>query len=132
MAVPSSRSGRRRRSTRTRKRGSCRTSWAGRSGCPARPKAAARAGGGESGGGGECGRVRIGSRAIAVAGAAPHAGAAVEIAMRPEDVRLLTAPDPEEKNCLAGEIVDVTYYGDRLEYAVRIDGTDERIVVSAA
>jgi hypothetical protein len=36
-------------------------------------------------------------------------------------------------NCLAGHVVEVTYYGDRLEYAIRIDGADEQpVTVDAA
>ena len=30
---------------------------------------------------------------------------------------------------LAGQIVEVTYYGDRLECAIRIDGAEDQIVV---
>jgi ABC-type Fe3+/spermidine/putrescine transport system ATPase subunit len=73
-------------------------------------------------------RVRIGSGAIEVAGSGHLCpGAAVEVSMRPEDVTLQTAPDPDG-NCLAGCIVDVTYYGERLEYAIRIDGPEDQVV----
>jgi ABC-type Fe3+/spermidine/putrescine transport system ATPase subunit len=54
-------------------------------------------------------------------------GTAVEVAMRPEDVRLQSISEAND-NCLAGHIVEVTYYGDRLEYAIRIDGQEEQVV----
>jgi ABC-type Fe3+/spermidine/putrescine transport system ATPase subunit len=76
-------------------------------------------------------RVRIGSRAIEAAGdgrALLRPGTAVEVSMRPEDVVLQAKADPDG-NTLAGSIVEVTYYGDRLEYAIRIDGPDEQVVV---
>jgi ABC-type Fe3+/spermidine/putrescine transport system ATPase subunit len=73
-------------------------------------------------------RVRIGSGAIEAAGSEKlRPGTAVEVSMRPEDVTLQTTPDPDG-NCLAACIVDVAYYGDRLEYAIRIDGPDEQVV----
>jgi ABC-type Fe3+/spermidine/putrescine transport system ATPase subunit len=73
-------------------------------------------------------RVRIGSGAIEAAGSETlRPGAAVEVSMRPEDVTVQTTPDPDG-NGLAGCIIDVTYYGDRLEYAIRIDGPDEQVV----
>jgi iron(III) transport system ATP-binding protein len=78
-------------------------------------------------------RVRIGSRAIEMAGdyhRTLHPGTAVEVSMRPEDVLLQTGPDPGN-NCLVGHIIEVTYYGDRFECAIRIEGTDEQVVVSA-
>jgi ABC-type Fe3+/spermidine/putrescine transport system ATPase subunit len=74
-------------------------------------------------------RVRIGSGAIEVATeghAMPPAGTAVEVSMRPEDVLLRTSP---ASNCLEGEIVEVTYYGDRLECAIRIDGSQPQVII---
>ena len=50
--------------------------------------------------------------------------------MRPEDVRLKLSPDSGD-NGLAGRIVEVTYYGARLECVIRIDGTDQQVVVNA-
>ena len=50
--------------------------------------------------------------------------------MRPEDVLLHASSDPGN-NCLAGHIVEMTYYGDRLECTIRIEGTDELVVVNA-
>jgi ABC-type Fe3+/spermidine/putrescine transport system ATPase subunit len=47
--------------------------------------------------------------------------------MRPEDVTLQPSSGPDG-NCLAGQIIEVTYYGDRLEYAIRIDGQEEQVV----
>ncbi len=76
-------------------------------------------------------RVRIGSRAIEVAGGGHgtlRPGTAVEVSMRPEDALLQLTSDPGN-NCLAGHIVQVTYYGDRLECAIRIDGPEEQVVV---
>jgi ABC-type Fe3+/spermidine/putrescine transport system ATPase subunit len=80
-------------------------------------------------------RVRVGSGAIEVADATQQLtqqlqrfGHAVEVSMRPEDVRLQTNSQPGD-NCFAGHIVEVTYYGARLECVVRIDGPDEQKVV---
>src|SRR5262249_38461949 len=71
-------------------------------------------------------RVRIGDRVIAAqSDGSFRAGSAVEVSMRPEDVTLQAEP---AGNCLGGEIVDLTYYGDRLEYAIRIDGAEEQMV----
>jgi len=82
-------------------------------------------------GDGERQRVRIGSRAIQVgAHATVRLGTAVEVSTRPEDVQLMTKSDSGE-NCLAGEIVEMTYYGDHLECTINIDGTGEHVVVNA-
>ena len=77
-------------------------------------------------------RIRIGGCTIEAADAHPtlRSGSAVEVSFRPEDVRL-HAGSPPTANGLAGHIVDVTYYGDRLECAIRIDGLDEPVLVNA-
>jgi ABC-type Fe3+/spermidine/putrescine transport system ATPase subunit len=78
-------------------------------------------------------RTRIGSSVIEVAGGGHgpvHPGTAVEVWMRPEDVLLRTKSDPGN-NCLAGRIIEVIYYGDRLECVIHIEGTNEQVVVSA-
>jgi iron(III) transport system ATP-binding protein len=75
-------------------------------------------------------RVRIGSQTIAVGAHAVRPGMAVEVSTRPEHVRLLTKSDAGD-DCLAGKVVGVTYYGDRLEYTISIDETDELVVVAA-
>ena len=49
--------------------------------------------------------------------------------MRPEDVRLKLNPDRGD-NGLGGRIVEVTYYGARLECVIRIDGSDQQVVVN--
>jgi ABC-type Fe3+/spermidine/putrescine transport system ATPase subunit len=73
-------------------------------------------------------QVRIGTGTIVAAIAGQLGpGTAVEVAMRPEDVRLQSISEAND-NCLAGQIVEVTYYGDRLEYAIRIDGQEEQVV----
>jgi ABC-type Fe3+/spermidine/putrescine transport system ATPase subunit len=73
-------------------------------------------------------RVRVGSGTIAVAIEGQlDPGMAVEVAMRPEDVRLQSISEAKD-NCLAGQIVEVIYYGDRLEYAIRIDGQEKQVV----
>jgi ABC-type Fe3+/spermidine/putrescine transport system ATPase subunit len=101
-------------------------------------------------------RIRIGSSAIEATGdALPPAGTAVEVSMRPEDVTLqmpLPSPPPHSAsqtrvdalspgegkgegaagNCLAGQIIEATYFGDRLEYAIRVDGADEQVVTISA
>jgi ABC-type Fe3+/spermidine/putrescine transport system ATPase subunit len=76
---------------------------------------------------GEPPRVRIGSGAIDTIGEEmPPPGTSVEVSTRPEDVQLRESPT---SSCLAGEIVEVTYYGDRFECAVRIDGPQPQIIV---
>ena len=78
-------------------------------------------------------RVWIGSRAIEIADdnrGKLHTGTAVEVLTRPEDVLLQTGPDPGN-GCLVGHIIEMTYYGDRFECTIRIEGTDEEVVVSA-
>jgi ABC-type Fe3+/spermidine/putrescine transport system ATPase subunit len=73
-------------------------------------------------------RVRIGAGTITAAIEGQSGpGMAVEVAMRPEDVRLQSISEAND-NCLAGQIVEVTYYGDRLEYAIRVDGQEEQVV----
>jgi ABC-type Fe3+/spermidine/putrescine transport system ATPase subunit len=100
-------------------------------------------------------RIRIGSSAIEATGdALPPPGTAVEVSMRPEDVSLQMPPpfppphspsqtrvdalSPGESkggvaagNCLAGQIIEATYFGDRQEYAIRIDGANEQVVTIA-
>jgi ABC-type Fe3+/spermidine/putrescine transport system ATPase subunit len=79
-------------------------------------------------------RVRVGSRTVEAGDSNRgtfHPGTAVEVSMRPEDVLLHTESDPGTSNCLVGNILEVTYYGDRCECTIRIDGTDEQVVVSA-
>jgi iron(III) transport system ATP-binding protein len=76
-------------------------------------------------------RVRIGSHTIALgAHATVSPGTAVEVSTRPEHVQLLTKSDAGD-NCLAGKVVEVTYYGDRLEYTISIDETDQLVLVDA-
>jgi iron(III) transport system ATP-binding protein len=76
-------------------------------------------------------RVRIGSQTIAVgAHATVRPGTAVELSTRPEHVQLMTNCDAGG-SCLAGKVVEVTYCGDRLEYTISIDETDELVVVDA-
>jgi ABC-type Fe3+/spermidine/putrescine transport system ATPase subunit len=78
-------------------------------------------------------RVRIGSRAIEIADGNRGkllTGTAVEVLTRPEDVLLQTGPDPGN-SCLVGHIIEMTYYGDRFECTIRIEGTGEEVVVSA-
>ena len=50
--------------------------------------------------------------------------------MRPENMRLKLSSDPAD-NGLAGRVVEVTYYGARLECVIRIDGSDQQVVVNA-
>jgi putative spermidine/putrescine transport system ATP-binding protein len=77
-------------------------------------------------------RVRIGNRVIELASGdygAFRPGAAVEVSMRPEDVLLERASTRD--NYLVGHVAKVTYYGDRLECTIHIEGTDDEVVVSA-
>ncbi len=55
-------------------------------------------------------------------------GAEVEVSLRPEDVSLETE-GAAGANRIEARIVEVTYYGDRLECALRIAGPGEQIVV---
>lgn len=55
-------------------------------------------------------------------------GRAVEVSFRPEDVRLQTHPGAADGG-LAGSVVDSTYFGDRLECAIRIDGVEEPLTI---
>ena len=74
-------------------------------------------------------RIRIGHNLIDASGIDPgtlRPGMTIEVSMRPEDVRLQSV---STENCLAGQIVQVTYYGDRHECVIRIDGVDESVVV---
>jgi len=84
------------------------------------------------------GGVRIGDALLAAAtdGLRPvvldglRPGAAVELTMRPEDVAL--RPAGTAGNGLHGDVQEVTFYGDRLECVVRIDGPgDQTVTVSA-
>jgi ABC-type Fe3+/spermidine/putrescine transport system ATPase subunit len=86
-------------------------------------------------------RIRIGSSAIEATGdVLPPPGTAVEVSMRPEDVTLQMPPPLAPPftggagagNCLAGQIIEATYFGDRQEYAIRIDGANEQVVTIAA
>ena len=70
--------------------------------------------------------VRIGAALLPVGEAAPAHGTSVEISLRPEDVDLRREG---AGGGLGGEIVEIAYYGDRIECAVRLDGSDEQIVI---
>jgi ABC-type Fe3+/spermidine/putrescine transport system ATPase subunit len=80
---------------------------------------------------GDAGPVQVGASEIAVAResvAAFAPGAPVEIALRPEDVSLKEARADGETGVF-GRVAGTTYYGDRVECAIHIDGTDEQTVV---
>jgi ABC-type Fe3+/spermidine/putrescine transport system ATPase subunit len=73
----------------------------------------------------EAGGVRVGASLIAVTpnGAAP--GATIELTVRPEDVSL-----QRTGNGIAGRVSETTYFGDRIECAVQIEGTGQVVVVT--
>ena len=79
--------------------------------------------------------VAVGSGMIPIACERPagfRGGTEVEVSMRPEDVLLQSSVRPGEAG-LPGEVVEVTYCGDRRECVVRIEGTaDQTVVVNAA
>ena len=79
-------------------------------------------------------QIAIGSGMIPIASVRPatlRAGAEIEVSMRPEDVLLQSSARPSDVG-LAGNVVEVTYFGDRLECAIRIEGTaDQTVVVNA-
>jgi ABC-type Fe3+/spermidine/putrescine transport system ATPase subunit len=80
---------------------------------------------------GESGRVQIGASEVGVAPeslAALASGASVEIALRPEDVSLKQARADGETG-VSGRVAGTTYYGDRVECAIHIDGADDQTVV---
>ena len=55
-------------------------------------------------------------------------GGTVEVSFRPEDVRLQTYSAPADGG-LVGSVVETTYFGDRLECAIRIDGVEEPLMI---
>ena len=55
-------------------------------------------------------------------------GSSVEVSFRPEDVRLQTYSAPADGG-LVGSVVETTYFGDRLECAIRIDGVEEPLMI---
>lgn len=79
-------------------------------------------------------QIAIGSGMIPIAGERPavlRGGAEIEVSMRPEDVVLQAAARPGDVG-LGGHVVEVTYFGDRLECAIRIEGTANQTVVVTA
>jgi ABC-type Fe3+/spermidine/putrescine transport system ATPase subunit len=79
-------------------------------------------------------QIAIGAGMIPIACERPAAmrgGGEIEVSIRPEDVMLQTSARPGDLG-LAGTVVEVTYFGDRLECAVRIEGpADHTVVVTA-
>jgi ABC-type Fe3+/spermidine/putrescine transport system ATPase subunit len=73
--------------------------------------------------------VRVGDHSVALPGEAARQrhGAEAEISIRREDVALHVGAAPAG-TFVAGDIVDVTYLGDRIECAVRIHGPQVQIV----
>jgi putrescine transport system ATP-binding protein len=49
------------------------------------------------------------------------AGATVWLALRPEKLRVATAPPAASENCLAGRVVEIAYLGNVSVYKVRLD-----------
>jgi ABC-type Fe3+/spermidine/putrescine transport system ATPase subunit len=79
-------------------------------------------------------RVQVGGGAFEIGrdASAPLAdGQQVEVSLRPEDVVMHSDGAPGT-NAVAARIVEVTYYGDRLECTVCIDGPEEQLVVVTA
>jgi ABC-type Fe3+/spermidine/putrescine transport system ATPase subunit len=80
---------------------------------------------------GDTARVRVGTSDLRVDAAAAlrlaH-GAAVEITIRPEDVALKEACG-EGDNGVYGRVEETTYYGDRVECAIRIEAAGDQSVV---
>jgi ABC-type Fe3+/spermidine/putrescine transport system ATPase subunit len=79
-------------------------------------------------------QIAIGNGMIPIACERPATlcgGAEIDVSMRPEDVMLQTSARPGDVG-LAGNVVEVTYFGDRLECAIRIEGTvNQTVVVNA-
>jgi ABC-type Fe3+/spermidine/putrescine transport system ATPase subunit len=80
---------------------------------------------------GRAGRVTIGTSEVSVDPAATAAfahGAAVEIAVRPEDISI-NGERREGENGVFGRVAETTYYGDHVECAIRVEAEGEQIVV---
>ena len=76
-------------------------------------------------------QIAVGSGMIPIACERPatlRGGMEVEVSMRPEDVLLQTSVRSGDVG-LAGNIAEVTYFGDRRECVVRIEGAADQIVV---
>jgi ABC-type Fe3+/spermidine/putrescine transport system ATPase subunit len=71
--------------------------------------------------------VRVGGSLIAVAPNGATPGDAIELTVRPEDVSL-----QRNGSGVAGRVAETTYFGDRIECAVQIEGTDQIVVVTVA
>ena len=56
-------------------------------------------------------------------------GAAVEVSVRVEDIHLQHQAGGADDDGLPGEIIDVTYFGDRQECAVRVTGAETQVIV---
>jgi len=80
-------------------------------------------------------QIAVGSGMIPITCERPatlRGGAEVEVSMRPEDLLLQNAARPGEIG-LAGDVMEVTYFGDRRECVIRVAGAaDQTIVVNAA
>ena len=75
--------------------------------------------------------IAIGRSLIPVACDCPEgvrAGEVVEVSLRPEDV-VLQPVTAASAASISVHVAEVTYYGDRLECAVRIDGAEDQMVV---
>jgi ABC-type Fe3+/spermidine/putrescine transport system ATPase subunit len=80
---------------------------------------------------GDTARVRVGARDLCVDAAASAMlthGATVEITIRPEDVALKEACGAGD-NGVYGRVEETTYYGDRVECAIRVEAAGDQIVV---
>jgi ABC-type Fe3+/spermidine/putrescine transport system ATPase subunit len=79
-------------------------------------------------------QVAIGSAAIPIGGERPaslRGGEEVEVSIRPEDVVLQSSAHSGDAGVFAS-VVEVTYFGDRLECTVRIDGAaNDTVIVNA-
>ena len=80
-------------------------------------------------------QIAIGTGVVPIACERPEklrGGAEIEVSIRPEDVLLQTSVQPGQVG-LTGDVVEVTYFGDRRECVVRIAGTaNQTVVVNAA
>jgi ABC-type Fe3+/spermidine/putrescine transport system ATPase subunit len=79
-------------------------------------------------------RVRIGEAVLEMAGdelSRLSPDDVVDVSLRPEDI-VLHGDGAPGANVLAARVLEVTYYGDRLECAVRIEGSDDHPVVVSA
>jgi len=70
---------------------------------------------------GSCIDSAAGAKIAASAHVAADVGATVWVALRPEKLRVATAPPAANENCVAGRVAEIAYLGNLSVYKVRLD-----------